>query len=130
MYNDTYMTSFVDEKEMQEAELYISVVESDVKSCLSDIYKLEIQKENIDKRKVKVKALEPPKFSGELRDYPGFKDDFIRIVEDYYGRDPFALRQCLSGDALRCVAGCENDYSELFRRLDDHTVIPEKQWIV
>lgn len=39
MYNDTYMT-FVDKKKMQDAESYISVGASDVKSCLSDIYNL------------------------------------------------------------------------------------------
>lgn len=66
-----------------------------------------------------MKALEPPKFSGELRDYPGFKDDFIRII-DHYGKDPFALKQCLGGDALKCIAGCENNYDEMFKRLDDH----------
>lgn len=80
----------------------------------------ERRKINENKMKVKVKALEPPKFSGELRDYPGFKDDFTRIIEDHYGKDPFALKQCLTGDALKCIAGCENNYEEMFKRLNNH----------
>lgn len=61
--NDMYMRLFAIERQKQEAESDVSVVESDVKSFLSDIHKL---------------------------DYPEFKDDFIYIL-NYNDKDPFAL---------------------------------------
>ncbi|VDH99298.1 Hypothetical predicted protein [Mytilus galloprovincialis] len=35
-----------------------------------------------------------------------------------YGKDPYALKQCLSGEALTVVKGVDNDFEEMFRRLD------------
>ncbi|CAC5421180.1 unnamed protein product [Mytilus coruscus] len=32
--------------------------------------------------------------------------------------DPYALKQCLSGEALTVVNGVDNDFEEMFRRLD------------
>ncbi|KAK3876441.1 hypothetical protein Pcinc_018772 [Petrolisthes cinctipes] len=90
------------------------------------IYKQDKPKDSENKVKVKVKALEPPKFTGELRDYPSFKDDFTRIIEEHNGKDPFALKQCLCGDALNCITGCENDYDEMFMRLDEQYGNPRK----
>lgn len=120
--NEEYMLHLGNNTEISEAESYILTVESEVKACLSKMHKLDKCEVNVNenKMKVKVKALEPPKFSGELRDYPGFKDDFVRIIEEHYGKDPFALKQCLSGEALKCIAGCENNYDEMFKRLNDH----------
>ena len=85
--NDEYMLQLGNDTEISEAECYILTVESEVKACLSKVHELDMckVKANENKMKVKVKALEPPKFSGELRDYPGFKDDFVRIIEEHYG---------------------------------------------
>lgn len=76
--------------------------------------------------KVKVKALEPTKFLGGLRDYPGFKDDFVCITEEHYAKDPFALKQCIGGDAFKCIVGYENDYDAMLKRLDDQYGNPQK----
>lgn len=38
----------------------------------------------------------------------------MHILEYYYGRDSFAVRQCLSGNAFKSIAGCENAYSYIF----------------
>jgi hypothetical protein len=35
-----------------------------------------------------------------------------------YGQDPFALKKYLSGDALRTVKGVDDDFTEMFYRLD------------
>lgn len=122
--HDKYVAVLTDDGHIGEAEQYIAKVECDVKDCLSKIYKLE--KEGESKVKIKVKALEPPRFTGELRDFPDFKDDFTRIVEENYGKDPFALKQCLGGEALKSIAGCENDYEAMFKRLDEQFGDPRK----
>ena len=44
---------------------------------------------------LKVEALKPPRFEGDFRKYPSFKDDFVNIIVSKYGENPFALRQCL-----------------------------------
>ncbi|KAK4324215.1 hypothetical protein Pmani_005217 [Petrolisthes manimaculis] len=76
-------------------------------------------KVNVSKAKVKVKALDPPVFNGDIREYPAFKADFERLMNDSFGKDPFALKQCLSGDALKAVKGVETDYDQMFKRLDE-----------
>ncbi|XP_068247848.1 uncharacterized protein [Palaemon carinicauda] len=69
-------------------------------------------------RSVKVKALQPPQFSGDIRDFPNFRDDYKRLMVHSFGKDPYALRSCLSGEALNTVRGIENDYDEMLSRLD------------
>ncbi|KAK4304813.1 hypothetical protein Pmani_023248 [Petrolisthes manimaculis] len=75
--------------------------------------------QNSQSTKVKIKALEPPKFDGNVREYPSFKSNFERLMNDNFGKDPFALKQCLTGDALKTVLGVEDDYEEMFKRLDE-----------
>ncbi|CAC5376408.1 unnamed protein product [Mytilus coruscus] len=65
-----------------------------------------------------VKKLEAPIFAGSIRDYPSFKVDYERHMLSSYGKDPYALKQCLSGEALTVVKGVDNDFEEMFRRLD------------
>ena len=68
--------------------------------------------------KINVKKLDPPGFGGKHREYANFINDFTRIVIPKYGKDCYALRQCLSGDALKHIAGCEDNYDEMMSRLD------------
>ena len=75
---------------------------------------------------LKIKRLDTPTFSGRIRDYPSFKHDFENHVVVSYGKDPFALKGCLSGEALTSVKGVDNDYDEMFRRLDLKYGRPEK----
>lgn len=63
--SDEYMVQLCDDAEIREAESYILTVESEVKACLSKVHKLDKCIVNGNKMKVRVKALEPPKFSGE-----------------------------------------------------------------
>ncbi|XP_068229339.1 uncharacterized protein [Palaemon carinicauda] len=69
-------------------------------------------------RSVKVKALQPPQFSGDIRDFLNFRDDYKRLMVHSFGKDPYALRSCLSGEALNTVRGIENDNDEMLSRLD------------
>ena len=64
-----------------------------------------------------MKQLDTPTFTGKMRDYLSFKVDFKNHVVVAYGEDPFALKGCLSGDALSTVKGVESDYDEMFCRL-------------
>lgn len=38
---------------------------------------------------------------------------------DSFGMDPFAMKQCLTGEAIKTVKGVETDYDEMFNRLDE-----------
>lgn len=76
---------------------------------------------------LKVKRLDAPEFSGNIRDYPSFKRDYEHHMVTAYGEDPFALKKCLSGEALRTVKGVDDNYVEMFRRLDLKYGRPEKQ---
>ncbi|KAK4319307.1 hypothetical protein Pmani_009766 [Petrolisthes manimaculis] len=69
--------------------------------------------------RVNVKSSDPPKFSGNIRDYPTFRKDYERLVTNNYGENPYALKSCLTGDALAVVRGVEDSFSEMVKRLDD-----------
>ncbi|KAK4322358.1 hypothetical protein Pmani_006872 [Petrolisthes manimaculis] len=58
-------------------------------------------------------------FNGNVRDYPRFKEDFKNLVKSVYGEDAYALKKCLSGDALQTVKGVEGNNIEMMQRLDD-----------
>ena len=74
--------------------------------------------------KVKVKPIEPPKFGGDIRQYQTFRSKDEKTMTANYGKNAFALKQCLSDDALSVVHGVEDDYEEMFRRLDQKYADP------
>ncbi|XP_068233584.1 uncharacterized protein [Palaemon carinicauda] len=71
------------------------------------------------KKVLKVKPIDVPRFHGDVRDYSNFKRDFFRLMQSNYGKDPFVLRQCLSGEALDTVRGADHDFDKMFERLDE-----------
>lgn len=71
---------------------------------------------SIKEKRVKIKGLQPPMFSGEIRDYPNFKKDNKRLLESNFDMDPYALRSCLGWIALNSVKGVEYDLTD---RLDE-----------
>ena len=75
----------------------------------------------------KVNKLDAPTFTGNIRQYPICKVDYERHMLPSYGCDSYTLKQCLSGEALRVVKGVDNDFEEMFRRLDLKYGWPEKQ---
>ena len=65
-----------------------------------------------------VKKLNAPSFSGNIRDYPNFKKDYLAHMIPTFGEDPFALRSCLTGKALELIQGVGDDYTEMMMRLE------------
>lgn len=109
----------LEEQLEEEAQQYMLESERVKNKAQALMCKVENEQNSSCKPKVKVKAFEPPKFDGNVRDYPNFKDDFQNLVKNVYGADPYALKMCLSGDALQTVRGAEGSYDEMFERLDD-----------
>ena len=109
----------LEEKSQDEAQDYILDCERTKNDLQAKIGKLENSQNTPLQQKVKVKKFEPPKFDGNVRDYRTFKEDYKHLVESLYGTDPYALKMCLSGEALQAVKGSEGDYDEMIRRLDD-----------
>ena len=76
--NDVILTFIcykgLEESLVKDAEQYMLNCERVKKEKLTEITKLE-NAQNSVKPKVKLKAIEPPKFDGNLRDYPRFKED-------------------------------------------------------
>ena len=75
---------------------------------------------------VRVKKLEAPKFSGVLREFPTFVNDYRNYMEPEYGEDAYALRSCLSGKAMDSIIGIEDDYGKMWERLYSVFGDPEK----
>ena len=75
---------------------------------------------------LKIKPLQAPTFTGNIREYPSFKRDFESHMTRVYGKDPFVLKTCLSGEALQHVIAVDDDYDEMMKRLDMKYGRPEK----
>lgn len=78
------------------------------------------------KESVKVKKLDAPIFSSEIREFPSFKRDYESIMYPTYGTDPFALKKSLTSEALKTVQGVDNDYEEMWNRLELKYGRPER----
>ena len=61
-----------------------------------------------------------PRFEGELREYPQFKNDFQKQVMPHLSRDtaPYTLRSCLGKEPLARVKSVD-DINEMWKRLDE-----------
>ena len=81
---------------------------------------------NKQKETVKIKRLDAPNFQGEIRQFPSFKRDYTAIMVPTYGSDPFALKKSLSGEALKIIQGVDNDYHEMWKRLELKYGTPER----
>ncbi|XP_056001715.1 uncharacterized protein LOC130048707 [Ostrea edulis] len=94
-------------------------------------FKLTTQKNALKEKcgknqSLKVKKLDPPHFSGKIRDYPSFRLDYITHMIPTYGEDPFALKSSLSGEPLEIIKGVDNNFEEMLKRLDLKYGRPEK----
>ena len=122
-WNERYMLliSEDDEEELAAADAYILEVEHLNLEVKEIFKKLENHKkdEALGEGKVKVKALQPPDFNGDIRRWRMFYTDWHRLMIKVYGRDPYALRSCLSGEALEVVKGVEHSFDEMIERLEN-----------
>lgn len=53
-----------------------------------------------------------------MRSYGTFKKDYMRLIVPVYGKEAYALTKYLTGEALTCVEGVEDEFEEMFCRLD------------
>ncbi|XP_062605795.1 uncharacterized protein LOC134267606 [Saccostrea cucullata] len=88
--------------------------------------KITSQEKCVKEQSLKVKKLDPPHFSGKIRNYPSFKSDYFTHMIPTYGKDPFALKNSLSGEPFEIIKGVDNDFEEMFKRLDLKYGRPEK----
>ena len=121
-WNEKYVLLLTEEEASEElfdaADEYITEIEKmkiEVQYLFKKLDEIKIEGEKM----VKVKALQPPTFDGDIRKYPGFKSDYDRLMLKNYGKDSYALRSCLTGEALEIVKGVESDFDEMFKRLDE-----------
>ena len=63
-----------------------------------------------------------PSFNGNMRDYPKFKDDFLKYVQPRIGDNEagvYVLTSCLKGDALDQVKNVDDDAEKVWKCLDE-----------
>ena len=79
--------------------------------------------ENVKLSEIHVKPFNSPHFPGNIRQYASFKQDFNRlmIMTKQYGQDPYALRQCLSEEALDTIKGIEDNIQKCLNALMQNT---------
>ena len=61
---------------------------------------------------------ERPIFTGDIKQYFSWRDDYKRLVQTVVGDDPFVLKSCVSGEALKLIdsgVSC----SKMWARLDE-----------
>lgn len=104
-------------KALSEAEEYILDCERSKSVLYSLVTKKCVVEENKAETAMKVKRLDPPIFWGDMRSYGTFKKDHLRLIVPVYERDAYALTKSLTGEALACVEGVEDEF-EMFRHLD------------
>ena len=110
---------------LQDCDAYMKEIETTLDKIRA-VYASHISASSSKSSQLHVKALDSPRFSGNIRDYSNFKQDFDRLMAASYGKDPYALRSCLFGPALQIVKGVEDDYDKMFQRLDKTYGDPRK----
>ena len=111
-------------------------MQDDLSGATSQIAKLsskiqpkpaESSTKKADANMIKFQKVDPPKFSGDTRSFPAFISHYTKHIETQYGKDPFILMGCLSGDAEKLVRPVEEDYQEMMKRLQAKYGSDEKQ---
>ncbi|XP_064120677.1 uncharacterized protein LOC135225276 [Macrobrachium nipponense] len=107
--NDDFI-SCIDESH----ENYVSLLES-AEDHIIEVYRLKCKAHSqilakIDSEKGKQKT-DNTKFI--------VNKDFDRLMIKNYGEDPYVLKQCLLGEALKVVLGVDDDFHKMMARLDE-----------
>ena len=114
--NDEVISKLDDQIAIDECQEYILDLERE-KCRIMTICVLKQGKAAQSKNLV-VKKLDPPRFSGNVREYPTFVKDFNRLMVSQHGQDPYVFRQSLSGKALDVVGGID-EYDLMWERLEE-----------
>ena len=92
--------------------------------------KKHLEQEDSPKRSygLKLQPMPLPKFDGEIREYPRFKDDFKSQVIPSISKtqQAYVLKSCLTGVPLEIVKNVDNSVQEMWQRLDDKYGEPSK----
>lgn len=119
--NDDIISELEDSTAIDECQEYIIALEREkcriVSSCVLK-QRAAAQGKCAPSKNVLVKKLEPPRFNGNVREYPTFVKDFQRLMVSQHGQDPYVLRQSLSGKALDIVGGID-EYDKMWERLEE-----------
>lgn len=105
----------------------------DVERVKNDVHAMVVKSENCgntsvtDVPKTRMQRLNPPHFDGKIREYCTFSKDYARLMKPVYGDDPYALRSCLSGEALEVVRGVDDSFDSMIERLDARYGSPSRQ---
>ena len=128
-----------DKPEAQATDTLLDNLQLDLSTVTSLIAKLNVkskaenepsqktEKRSNESSATKLQRFVPPKFSGDTRAFPAFITHYKKHVETQYGKDPFTLMQCLSGEAEKHVRPVEEDYDEMMNRLQTKYGSDEKQ---
>ena len=71
---------------------------------------------------IRMQRIQMPSFNGNIRHFPRFKSDFVKQVKPSIKSSEsaaYVLRSCLNGEALDIVSNIDDDYDEMWKRLDD-----------
>ena len=90
-----------------------------------DTYSQEIQQKMF---RLKLQPMPLPKFHGDIREYPRFKDDFKTQVlpSILETQQSYVLKSCLTGVPLEVVKNVDHSITEMWKRLDDKYAEPSK----
>ena len=102
---------------LDRCDIYLKEIESTLDNVRAQ-YACSLPENSSKLSEVRVRPLDTPCFSGNIRDYSSFRQDFNCLMTKNYGKDAYVLRSCLSGPALETVKGVEDNFDEMFFRLD------------
>lgn len=80
-----------------------------------------------DLPKTRMQRLAPPHFDCKVKEYSTFRKDSEKLMKSAYGDDPYALRSCLSGEALEIVRGADDSFDSMIERLYARYGNPSRQ---
>ena len=94
----------------------------------SRIEELSNLSKNKDKTQLKLDRIKLPTFSGQIREFPRFKNDFQKQVMPTIEHEavPYVLKSCLSGDALNVIKNVDDDAGSMWERLNERYGRPSK----
>ena len=90
--------------------------------CLKYFEKISKLKEERDRSSgIRLERMKLPSFSGDIRSYARFKSDFKRqVVPHTRSQDlAYTLKSCLTGEPLKVTESVDNEYEQMWDRLDN-----------
>ena len=121
--NEQEMLTKVTQKRV-EAKSFMAEIRSsdDTSSTLSSANSGSSTRSSTSNSNIRMTKMKPPKFSGDIRDFASFKEDFEKMVQKSYEdavHQIYIMKQeCLQGDALDLVRNL-NSLEDIWERLTE-----------